>query len=193
MNFERGLFLINDLVDAGQKVLVYFGGNNQEYFSKAFPAFLSFLEQGMEQADLTHLVVVIQQHPGAKGKNIDGDMVSAWVGKHSETRQAPKMILSHFSSDDAQIIADGALYYQTSMGPQFVLAGIPNMQVGHETFEDILVRNQLSRSVTDVRQFISGIDDLIHQKKEISQEVIFKGLGIKEDWLVTLEKAIDKK
>jgi hypothetical protein len=76
------------------------------------------------------------------------------------------------------------------MGPQFVLAGIPTIQVGHETFEDILIRNQLSPSVTDVGQFISVIGGLTHQKKEISREVILKGLGIKTDWLPTLEKAI---
>lgn len=190
LSMRQTLFSRNDLIDTGQKVLVYFGGNNEEYFSKALPAFLSLLEGGMEQSDFTNLVIVIQQHPGAKSKNIDGNMVSTWMGKHSETRQAPKMILSDFSSDDAQTIADGALYYQTSMGPQFVLAGIPTIQVGHETFEDILVRNQLSPSVTDVGQFISVIDGLSHQQKEIPREVILEGLGIKPNWLPTLEKAI---
>lgn len=184
------VFLKNDLVDRGQKVLVYFGGNNEEYFSKALPAFLSLLEEGMKQSDFTNLVIVIQQHPGAKSKNLDGNMVSAWIGKHSKTKQTPRMIISDFSSDDAQILADGALYYQTSMGPQFVLAGIPTIQVGHETFEDILVRNQLSPSVTDVGQFISVIEGLTHQKKKISREVVLEGLGIKANWLLTLEKAI---
>jgi hypothetical protein len=120
-------------------------------------------------------------------------MVSSWIGKHTETRVAPRVILSDFSSDNAQIIADGALYYQTSMGPQFVLAGIPTIQVAHETFEDILVRNQLSPSVTDVDQLINVVDGLTHQKKEIPQEVIFEGLGIKSNWLPTLEKAIKGK
>lgn len=189
-SMRQTVFSKNDLVDRGQKVLVYFGGNNEGYFSKAFPAFLSLLEEGMERSDFTSLVIVIQQHPGAKSINLDGNRVSAWMAKHSETRQAPTMILSDFSSDDAQVIADGALYYQTSMGPQFVLAGIPTIQVGHETFEDILVRNQLSPSVTDVSQFISVIDDLTHQKKEIPREVILEGLGIKSNWLPTLEKAI---
>lgn len=192
LSMRQTLFSKNNLVDTGQKVLVYFGGNNEDYFSKALPAFLALLEGGMEQSDFTNLVIVIQQHPGAKSKNIDGNMVSAWMGKHNETRQAPKMILSDLVSDDAQIIADGAFYYQTSMGPQFVLADIPTIQVGHETFEDILVRNQLSPSVTDVGQFITVIDGLTHQKKEIPREVILKGLGIQADWLPTLEKAIKR-
>lgn len=190
LSMRQTLFSRNNLVDTGQKVLVYFGGNNEEYFSKAFPAFLALLEEGMKQSDFSNLVIVIQQHPGAKSKNMDGNRVSSWIGKHSETRQAPRMILSDFSSDDAQIIADGALYYQTSMGPQFVLEGIPTIQVGHETFKDILVRNRLSPSVTDVDQLISVIDGLTHQKKEISREVILEGLGIKPNWLPILEEAI---
>ncbi len=190
LSMRQALFSRNDLVDTGQKVLVYFGGNNEEYFSKAFPAFLALLETGMEQSSLTNLVIVIQQHPGAKSKNIDGNMVSAWIGEHGEKKQAPRIILSDFSSDDAQTIADGALYYQTSMGPQFVLAGIPTIQVGHETFEDILVRNRLSPSVTSVDQFISVIDGLAHQKKEIPRQVILEGLGINPDWLPALKTAI---
>lgn len=192
LSMRQKLFSKNDLVNENQKVLVYFGGNNEEYFSKAFPAFLSFLEKGMEQSDFTNLVIVIQQHPGAKGKNLDGNMVSEWIDKLSESKRAPKMILSDFSSDDAQTIADGALYYQTSMGPQFVLAGIPTIQVGHKTFEDVLVRNKLSPSVTDVDQFIRVIHGLTHQKKEIPQKVILKGLGIKADWLPILKKAITR-
>jgi hypothetical protein len=190
LSTRQTLFSKNDLSDTGQKVLVYFGGNNEEYFSKALPAFLSLLEEGMKQSDFSHLVIVIQQHPGAKSKNTDGNRISAWMSKYSETKQVPKIILSDFSSDEAQIIADGALYYQTSMAAQFVLADIPTVQVGHETFEDILVRNHLAPSVTDVGQFISVIDGLTHQKKEIPRGVIFEGLGIKSNWLSTLEKAI---
>jgi hypothetical protein len=196
LSMRQTLLSRNNLVDKGQKVLVYFGGNNEEYFSKAFPAFLSLLEEGMKQYDFTNVVIVIQQHPGAKSKNLDGNAVLAWMSKHSEASEAPRMIISDFTSDDAQTIADGALYYQTSMGPQFVLAGIPTIQVGHETFEDILVRNQLSPSVTNVGQFINVIDGLIYQKKKTPQEIILareaihKGLGIKTNWLQTLEQAI---
>jgi hypothetical protein len=44
--------------------------------------------------------------------------------------------------------------------------------------------------VTDVGQLISVIDGLTHQKKEIPQKVILEGLGIKPNWLPTLEKAL---
>jgi len=184
------LFQKNDIADKGQKILVYFGGNNEEYFSKALPAFLSLLEQGMEQSDFRNLVIVLQQHPGAKAKNIDRNLFEDWVNKHRQTLDAPRIIISDSNSDDAQTVADGALYYQTSMGPQFVLADIPTIQIGHKTYEDLLVRNGLSPSVTKVDQFIKVIDDLNQQKKEIQRDLIFKGLGIKHDWLQTLKLAL---
>ncbi|HEX4839509.1 MAG TPA: hypothetical protein VFU89_03600 [Rhabdochlamydiaceae bacterium] len=176
----------NGLIDKGQKILVYFGGNNEEYFLKALPAFLSLLEQGMEQSDFTNLVIVFQQHPGAKAKNIDRHLVEEWTSKHL----TPKIIVSDCNSDDAQTVADGALYYQTSMGPQLVLAGIPTFQIGHETYEDILVRNKLIPSVTNVDQLIDSIDRLNQTKKEVPRGIILEGLGIKEDWLQTLKSAL---
>ncbi len=189
-SMRQAFFEKNELEDRGQKILVYFGGNNEEYL-KALQAFLSLLEKGMMQTDFTNLVIIFQQHPGAKEKNIDRNIVERWISTYKETPQAPKMFISDFNSDDAQTLADGALYYQTSMGPQFVLAGIPTIQIGHETYEDILVKNRLSPSVTSVDQLISVIDDLAHQKREISQKVIYEGLGIKSDWLLTLRRVIE--
>lgn len=180
----------NDIEDTGQKVLVYFGGNNEEYFSKALPAFLSLLEQGSGQSDFSNLVIVLQQHPGAKARNTDRNLFEDWASKHRQTPQAPRIIISDSNSDDAQTVADGALYYQTSMGPQFLLAGIPTIQVGHETYEDILVRNKLSPSVTRVDQFIEVIADLNQQKSKAQQDVILERLGIKQDWLQILETTI---
>lgn len=180
----------NSMVDRGQKILVYFGGNNEEYFLKALPAFLSLLEKGMDQSDFINLIVVLQQHPGAKSQNLDRNLFEEWASKYGQTSHAPKIIISDFNSDDAQTLADQALYYQTSMGPQFVLAGISTIQVGHETYEDILVRNGLIPSVTRVDQLLEAIDSLNKQSKEVDRNVILKGLGIKQDWLQTLKTVI---
>jgi hypothetical protein len=180
----------NNITDNGQKVLVYFGGNNEEYFLKAFPAFLSLLEQGMTTPNFQELVVVLQQHPGAKKTNTDRNQCEEWAIKHIRTAQIPKIVISNFSSDEAQIVADGALYYQTSMGPQFVLAGIPTMQIGHETYEDILVKNDLIPSITNVDQLLEALGTLKEKQIEVPQKVLFNGLGIKEDWLQILEQTI---
>lgn len=190
---QRSIFLTNNKIeDKGQKVWVYFGGNNEEYFSKAFPAFLSLLAQVVEQQpDLSNVVIVIQQHPGAKVKNQDGEQVSKWLEKFGKTAKMPAIIISNFSSDTAQVIADAAFYYQTSMGPQFVLAGIPTFQIGHEIYKDILVRNHLAYSVTNVTEFVHVVKSLKEGVKEKRQDqLILSGLGIREDWFKVLEGAI---
>lgn len=181
------------LEEQGQKIFVYFGGNNDEYFKKAFPAYLNFLAEAIKLKDLSNMIIVLQQHPAAKAKNLDGIQVSEWIKEYSKVKNSPKLIISDFSSDDAQVLADTAMYYQTSMGPQFVLAGIPTFQVGHETYEDILVRNGLCPSATNVDQFVSVLEEINHRvKQERQDKLIYKGLGIKEDWLNSLKGAINK-
>lgn len=174
------LFAKYSLVDRGQKVLVYVGGNNEEYFTKAFPAFLAL----MGQVDLSETVLLLQQHPGAKEKNRDGKLVHAWNGK-----TAP-FLISEFTTDDALVVADAMLYYQTSMGPQFVLAGIPTIQVGHEVYEDILVRNGLCHTATTPEALTVALTDLEAPSNETQ---ILDGLGISPDWADRLEAALEEK
>jgi hypothetical protein len=171
-------------IDGSQKILVYFGGNNDAYFTKALPAFLSFLQQSPSLFE--NHVMILQQHPGAKAQDIDRHLLESW------TRQNPrlKIILSDRSSDDAQTVADAALYYQTSMGPQFVLAGIPAIQVGHETYADILVKNHLCPSATNKDQLIQAIHDC-WDRKEMPRQTLLDGLGIQDNWLQNLESALN--
>lgn len=183
------LFLKNGIEEKGQRVLVYFGGNNEEYFSKAFPAFLSIFAQAMQRSDFANLVIVIQQHPGAKAQNLDKAMVLNWMRDNQEVMGAPKIILSDVNSEEAQVFADGAMYYQTSMGPQFLLAGIPVIQIGHETYADILVRNNLCPSVTEADKLEDVICNL-ESGESLNRDVILGELGIKSDWLEILKKSI---
>ena len=112
------------------------------------------------------------------------------MDQQSTTQKAPRFIVSDFSSDEAQVLADGALYYQTSMGPQFVLAKIPTMQIGHKTYNDILVQNKLISSITDVDQSLCSLNSLTDNKQEIPQNVILEGLGIYPNYLEILEKTM---
>jgi hypothetical protein len=153
--------------DRGQKLLVYFGGNNEEYFTKAFPAFLEFLEQ-----DLPGYIFILQQHPAAKGKQ----------------QYSPKLVLSDWTTDDISVIADGALYYQTSMGPQLALTGIPIVQVGHQTYEDVMVRSGICPSVTKREEFTETLQNL---KLSDDKESIYLSIGIREDWLERLKSEIN--
>lgn len=152
--------------DRGQKLLVYFGGNNEVYFTKAFPAFLEFLEQ-----DLPGYIFILQQHPAAKGKQ----------------QYSTKLIPSDWTTDDIQVIADGALYYQTSMGPQLALAGIPIVQVGHQTYEDVMVRSGICPSVTKGEDFVEILQNL---KSPEDKESIYQSIGIREDWFERLHSEL---
>lgn len=185
------LFSKYSLMDRGQKVLVYAGGNNEEYFSKALPAFLKFLSEATLQEDLSHFVVLLQQHPGAKEKNLDVKLVRQWIEEHGGAARIPQFFISEFNSVDAQVVANAMVYYQTSMGPQFVLAGIPTIQAGHNTYEDILVKNGLCSTVTDADGLVSALSRLKRKVLEESgNEAIMQGLGINSDWANRLEDAI---
>jgi hypothetical protein len=164
------------LKDQGQKILVYAGGNNDEYFSKALPAFLKYLtEAALEESNF---IVMLQQHPGAKEKNLDAKLV----------QQVPGIFVSEINSDDAQVIADRMFYYQTSMGPQFVLAGTPTTQVGHNIYEDILVKNGLCSVATNTAELLSALRQ--EMGKLESSETVIQGLGIRTDWADRLENVV---
>lgn len=188
----RSTFFSNQNVDdSGQQILVYSGGNNEEYFSKAFPAFLDALAEASKKQDLSNTIVVLQQHPGAKQKNRDKELVEKWTEQQAGAL-IPKMVVSSMSSDDTQVLADGMLYYQTSMGPQFILAGIQTIQVGHEVYKDVLVKNKLCSTATNADQLLAAIKELRSgTNKEIDREAIQQGLGIQSNWVENLEKSIE--
>lgn len=172
------------IADHGQRILVYFGGNNEDYFLNAFPAFLSIMAESSQWIDNESIIVVVQQHPAAKAKNRDVKQIASY-------RSLPRIIVSDFSSDEAQVLADAALYYQTSMAPQFILEGIPTIQIGHKTYEDVLIRNALAPSVTSSADFIRILQRLDDLGKR-AREDLLDGLGIKVDWADRLEHAIQE-
>ena len=132
---------------------------------------------------------IFEYPPGTKGSGLQAQ---EWIKKYGENAYAPKWIISDKTSDEMQVLADGALYYQTSMGPQFVLAGIPVVQVGHKTYEDVLVRGKLCSSVTDSTNFVQSITAMKPTVvTEEQKKLIFTSLGIKDNWFETLKQVID--
>lgn len=188
---RENFFKKQELSETGQKALVYFGGNNEEYFTKAFPAFLEFLSQTIQKEDLSNQLIILQQHPGAKIAGRDQKLLESWLKEHEGDMNSPQVIISQESTEDMQVLADAALYYQTSMGPIFALAGIPTIQVAHKTYPDVLVRGKLCPSVTNASDFAKAICHL--QPQEISEEMrrsIFQSLGLQKDWFSSLKKAL---
>lgn len=136
-------------------------------------------------------MIVIQQHPGAKITNQDREQVSLTLKEFGDKKGMPKIIVSDFSTDEAQVLADAACYYQTSMAAQFALAEIPTFQIGHEPYNDILIKNSYAPAITDAIQFVRQIEDL--QKGIVKlppRNLILKSLGIREDWVKGVIKII---
>lgn len=166
------LFEQLNIEDCGQRLITYFGGNNSTYFDEALPAFLKMVEQGALSKDA---LLILQQHPGAKAMNRDGTLAQG------------KLHLSPLSSEEAMVATDVALYYQTSMGPQFVIAEIPTIQVGHEIYSDILVRSGLAPSATDATTLK---DALKKTPPSLNKEQLLNLIGIRADWEDRLERAL---
>lgn len=173
-----------------KKLLVYFGGNNDEYYNAAFPAFQQFLVDSMKQADLSHLVFVIHQHPAAKNNNRDWNLIRDWAEEIRKNQRAPMIVLSQWDSNQMQILADCALYYQTSMAAQLALAGIPTIQIGHDTYEDILVKNKVVPSVITTDTFIETIVKGNYEANQSDSESLIEYLGIRHDYAAALMEAI---
>lgn len=189
---KRGQFLQSQqIVDLGQKIWVYFGGNNEEYFDLAFPAFVKQLTQSIDQKDLSDAIIVLQQHPGAKAKNRDKEQFEKCQKEMSKSSNAPQLIVSNTATDDILVFADSAFYYQTSMGPLMALAHIPTLQIAHETYPDVLVRNHLCASVTNANDLVYQLDQLSEEKSE-DLSVLYQSLGINNQWFEVLENELDK-
>ncbi len=172
-----------------KKILVYFGGNNEEYYQAAFPAFQNFLIESTKRMDLSHLVFVIHQHPAAKNNNRDWNIIKGWVEEIKENSKAPTLVLSHWDSNQMQQILDCALYWQTSMAAQFLFH--PRVQVGDKTYKDVLIENGLAHSVTTLHDFIETIVKGNYETSQNDPEsLIIKCLGFRNDYNVALIEAI---
>jgi len=183
-------FSQHNMIDKGQKVFVYAGGNNETYFSEALPACLEFFGDLSAKEDLSDVIFVLQQHPGAKAKNIDANLVTEWLKNNEKSGSCPKIIISDMDTDSALVLADAMFYYQTSMGPKFVLAGIPTVQIGHECYEDILVKNKFCQVVNSKDELSKALQTLKENESKISSQVVEGKLGIHSDWSERLQKAV---
>ncbi len=174
-----------------QRTVAYMGGNNEEYFTKAFPAFLGFITEGMQNEDLSHLTFVLQQHPSAKKENRDGKLLEKWQDTHRDNPHAPKLQLSSYSQVEMQTKAHAVMYWQTSMSPQFYVAGIPAIQVGHRLFQDTLVRERLCDEAISTESFLAALDKLAPQRSPEEKAKIEKVVGVKKEWATIIRTAVD--
>ena len=88
--------------------------------------------------------------------------------------------------EEAMIAADYAIYYQTSLAAQFILAGIPTIQAGHNTYEDLLIRNHLCESVTTAEELQAALE----KAKVPNEQKLLEDLGVRSNWPELLEQAL---
>ncbi|MCE2983470.1 MAG: hypothetical protein LW832_07885, partial [Parachlamydia sp.] len=87
------------------------------------------------------------------------------------------------------VVADAAFYYQTSMGPQFVLAGIPAVQIGHAVYNDVLVRSGLAKTATNREELEKALRSL-GSEEIMDQCILREKLGISKNWRGNLQGAV---
>jgi hypothetical protein len=158
----------------GKKAIVFFGSANSAYYEGAFPRLLEILEK--VQGHLPNHLFILQRHPRSS------------IEAGSKLPSGVIVTDDKFAFDDAVALADVALYYQTSAAPQFVLAGIPTLQVAHEVNADLLIRNRVCQVATTPEEFI----DCISQVSVSDPEKVSGLLGIRSDWKERLYKTVQQ-
>jgi len=187
---RAAFFAEHSLEDMGQKILVYAGGCNEEYFTSAFPAFLDFLSNATKKEDLSDYVIVLQQHPRAKQENKDAANVLAWQKRHEGEKNCPTFIISTLETPKALSLAEQVLYHQTSMAATFALAGLPTLQVAEHPFNDLLVRSGLCAIANSPEELLFALKNS-SARSSPPKEGVLEGLGIREDWADFVEFAIN--
>lgn len=167
------------LEERGQKIIVYFGGSNTDYFSHAFPLFCNLLKQGTKKENLSNTIILLQQHPRAK---LDNNLDALLLNSVSlVSKNAPDRIISNLPFAEAAALADLAFYHQTTSSYKLALLGVPLAQIGKVGDQDLLVSSSLCPEIENVDQLL----DVIKRKKgDIQQDLssLYSHLGINTDW-----------
>lgn len=181
--WRRDFLSRSGLVEKNQKIIAYFGGNNETYFNEAFPAFLKFYNDFLEKED-SDTIIFLQQHPGARKENKDAKLAQ---------KLCPKLPISNFSTDGVLGFIYAGIYHQTSMGPVMALANIPLIQAGHETNPDLLIKKGLVPSATTPKSFRAALNHLdTRMKHPQDTATIKKALGLHDDWLDIMKRSLSE-
>ncbi len=175
LEYRKAFFDLHGLKDNGQKIVVYFGGANEEYYDHAFPAFCTIIKTLVHKGELTNTLFVIQQHPRAR---IEGNRDIARLNG------SPHFVVSKEKDSDAMLsLADAVLYYQTSAAPKFVLSGIPTIQIGHALYVDVAVSSGLVSNATTSQTFLKIYNSLNLSPLTNDQLLMLQDkVGISEHW-----------
>ncbi len=81
------------------------------------------------------------------------------------------------------------------MAPQFVLLGLPTMQVGHEIYRDVLVKYNLCYTATNTTELAVGFTSMKTRNRseneaQKSKQLIYNAIGYTPDWSNNLHHII---
>lgn len=154
--------------DTGQKIVVYFGGNNEAYF-RAFEYVCRMIREWEPSSD--EFLFVLQQHPRAKDEGRDrGFIDERWV-------------VSEWNSMEMAALADMGLYQQTSMN-YLLLGGLPLIQATDCRFDDGGVLGGLIPVATDVEALRSALRD----GRGVREDAVARLVGFAPDWKEALSR-----
>ena len=154
------LFHKYGLKDNGEKICVYLGGNNTDFYKEAFPAFCSMVPNDPK------ILFFVQPHPSSQKLKLPGHVQ-----------------LSYWSTEDMMTIAEVVLYHQTSMAPLLAFAGIPLIQVGKSRYDDLLTTSGVPFA-SNQDELMQALKEA---RKKIFQPQI---VGFRQDWPDRLRKAL---
>jgi len=155
----RKIFFTNfEYKDNQEKVLVYLGENNAEYFEKSLPKFIDFIQKASMEGHMENTLIIFQPHPDAKEKELNllrergFNEIARWFGpslKKSETlitlknpqSKTPLCVNWCFNSNMILPFADVVCGRQSHMIYQIALAKIRYMQVSHAIYPDVLIKS----------------------------------------------------
>lgn len=181
---RKKLFDEMNIPPDGSSLVIFFGGANNEYMEKAFPNFLNQTLHPLQNSpQFKSILFVLQQHARAKTdfNNKDAELLDEWKKTHPTLR----FVVSKSNFDTAAVAADVVLYHQTSASLQFLLSGIPGMQVGFP-YCDTPVRLKLYPSIPPESSelFIEKLCESLHKKPLNKNELqsVSELIGISPNW-----------
>lgn len=186
-SLREEFFKKHGLEDTHQKILVYFGGNNEAYF-QAFETCLELFSQAAQEKDLSGYLLVLQQHPGAQKLGRDAPTLQRWLDQKKPG--TPAAVLSTISTDQAKVLADIGLYQQTSMNGELSLAGLPLIQISDKPYADLLIKEGLCPSATSKQALLEALEKAA---LPVEEERIKKAFGYLPTWQENLLEFIHRR
>ena len=181
------LFAFLNTLDQGQTLFAYLGGNNTTYFETAWPQFLRALQEAQKVQDLSSILILLQQHPGAKEKGLD------WIQAQNlpKTEGSAQILLSFLTTPELLTVADAVIYAQTSLGPQFAYAEIPTIQMMDPPYQDVLVTHQLCSTATSGDTLLKALNEIIQGTwRAPDLSALDQAIGFDPEWEKHLVDAV---